>query len=266
MSPKARQPPCARQRGQVVDADGNELDLDKGIFRPRSFTIRLKDVLHGLQSWIPYCLAAAFVFALARIVPVQNSSDVSALSATVRAWGGYFQEQWLAYGIIVACMVWLVSAKRPVYLMDFAVFEPPASWKVTKKEVMELLRLQGCYSEESLEFQERLLERNGTGDNTYWPPSIVQGIRPQVALFRGPDGEPRIPADRRVDNSIDQARAVAEIVMFSWWVLRGAAVAKRAVVILRPALFFVAVCSMDKLIASTGVRPSDIDFLVINCR
>jgi hypothetical protein len=133
-SPKIRQGACHR-RGTVVDDDGNELDQDRQIFTPRSFRIRFLDVFHGVHAWTPYLLGAAFIFAISRIVPdvPKSSSDVSALSVTLQGWGHYFREQWLAYGIIAACMLWLVSVKRPVYLVDFAVFEPPVSWKVSKK-------------------------------------------------------------------------------------------------------------------------------------
>ena len=215
---------CKRRKslsGTVEDAEGNSIDYDRQIFTPRSFRIRLLDVLHGFNMWTPYVLAALFVFAVSRIVPVPTTtSDLSKTSTVLfglaQGWGVYLRQQWLSYSIIAACMYWLVSTKRPVYLIDFAVFEPPKSWVVTKTEVLDLLRRQGCYSEESMEFQARLLERNGTGESTHWPPSIVQLIRPEVALLRDELGQPRIPEDGRVDNSIDQARAVAEVVMFSW--------------------------------------------------
>jgi hypothetical protein len=48
--------------------------------------------------------------------------------------------------------------------MDFAVFEPPASWQVTKAETLELVRMQGCFTEESIEFQAKLLERQRQED------------------------------------------------------------------------------------------------------
>ena len=212
---------CKREKGTVVDAEGNSIDYDRQIFTPRSFRIRFLDVFHGLNMWTPYFLAALFVFAVSRIVHVPTStSDLSESSASLirlsQGWASYLRQQWLAYSIIVACMYWLVSVKRPVYLVDFAVFEPPKSWIVSKSEVLELMRLQGCYSDESMEFQARLLERNGTGEGTAWPPSIVQLIRPEVALLRDEHGTPRIPSDGRVDSSIDQSRAVAEVVMFSW--------------------------------------------------
>jgi hypothetical protein len=59
--------------------------------------------------------------------------------------------------------------------------------------VLELLKMQGVYSPESMDFQAKLLERSGVGDATHWPPSIVQMIRPELALQHDADGKPIIP-------------------------------------------------------------------------
>ena len=82
-----------------------------------------------MNLWTPYFLGALFVFAVSRIVPVpQSTTDLSessvALFGLAQGWGSYLREQWLAYSIIAACMCWLVTVKRPVYLVDHAVFVP----------------------------------------------------------------------------------------------------------------------------------------------
>jgi hypothetical protein len=107
---------------------------------------------------------------------------------------------------------------------------------VTKGEIVELLRRQGVFTEESLEFQAKLLERSGTGEATHWPPSITQFLRPELALRRDAEGKPLVPA--RVDQGIDGARAVAERTMFQ---------------------------VVEKVLASTGTKAREIDFLVVNC-
>lgn len=239
----ARGNSCNRKRGTAVDAEGNVIDHDRQIFTPRSVRIRLLDIFHGLNTWTPHFLAALFVFAVSRIVPVpQSPSDLSATSAALvnlaQGWTTYLQQQWLAYAIILLCMYWLVTSRRQVFLIDHAVFVPPEPWKVSKSEVLKLLRHQGSYTEESMEFQERLLERNGTGEETYWPPSIVHAIRPEVAVLRDEHGAPRVPKDGRVDASYEQSRAVAECTMFA---------------------------CVDDLIKSTGIKIAEIDFLIVNC-
>lgn len=77
----------------------------------------------------------------------------------------------------VVAMVALVVAyvgrtKSAVYCMENVVFVPPESWQVSKKDLVTMMRAQGCFAEESLEFSRRLLERSGTGERTNWPPSM----------------------------------------------------------------------------------------------
>lgn len=77
----------------------------------------------------------------------------------------------LATGILL----WYLGTKeKTVYLLDFATFEPPASWKFKPETILEMLKLQGCYTQESIEFQERMLKQSGCGDSTSWPPGIAR--------------------------------------------------------------------------------------------
>lgn len=69
---------------------------------------------------------------------------------------------------------WLMSRKAPVYLLSFSTFQAPDSWNLTHGMINEILRRQGCFTAESLNFMERILERSGTGQATAWPPGIVQ--------------------------------------------------------------------------------------------
>lgn len=134
---------------------------------------------------------------------VAPAAAVSELVALASSAATHVRGVWYAYAILTAAVYWVLSGKPSVYCMDFAVFEPPASWKVTKAEVLQLVRMQGCFTEESMEFQAKLLERSGVGDATHWPPSIVQLIRPEVALKKDSEGKPVIP--KTCDRSIEGA-------------------------------------------------------------
>jgi hypothetical protein len=50
-----------------------------------------------------------------------------------------FDLGWKATALIVATL-WYFGHMRatPVYLLDFAVFEPPASWRVTHEQLIEV--------------------------------------------------------------------------------------------------------------------------------
>ncbi|KAK9055309.1 hypothetical protein SSX86_026391 [Deinandra increscens subsp. villosa] len=65
------------------------------------------------------------------------------------------------------------SRSRSIYLVDFACFKPPDDLKVTKEEFIELARKSGKFEEASLQFQKKILESSGIGDETYVPKSIM---------------------------------------------------------------------------------------------
>lgn len=82
-------------------------------------------------------------------------------------------------------LVYIFARLEPsVYLLDFCVWEPPEEWKVTHAQLLEMMRQQKCFNEESMNFLTKILARSGTGQATAWPPSIVQCLtdrKPQVA-------------------------------------------------------------------------------------
>ena len=88
----------------------------------------------------------------------------------------------------------LYRREKPVYLIDFATFQPPESWRLSAEQILEILKLQGCFTEESLTFQERMLKQSGCGPLTAWPPGIVRCLQ----------GETR-------DNSPEASRREAEV-------------------------------------------------------
>merc|ERR1719223_1601756 len=60
-----------------------------------------------------------------------------------------------------------------------------------------MMKNQKCFTEDSLKFMSRLLERSGTGQSTAWPPGIVQCLH-----------------DKPTDRSISASRKEAETVIF----------------------------------------------------
>lgn len=50
--------------------------------------------------------------------------------------------------LVIAILIWYINSReKPVYLIDFATFQPPESWKVTPEQVVQMLRNQNCFSE-----------------------------------------------------------------------------------------------------------------------
>ncbi|XP_059644976.1 3-ketoacyl-CoA synthase 10 [Cornus florida] len=69
--------------------------------------------------------------------------------------------------------VYFMSRPRPIYLIDFACYKPHDDLKVSKEEMVELARKSGKFDEASLEFQKRILQSSGIGDESYVPKGVI---------------------------------------------------------------------------------------------
>ena len=123
--------------------------------------------------------------------------------------------------------------KRPVYLLDFAVFEAPEAWKVSHKDIARIIRNLSSdrkryglahHSEMDAQFQQNILANSGTGDTTAWPPGIVQ--------YRDNESGPK----KRI--CMQHTREEAETILYQ---------------------------CMDKLLKKTRVKAEKIDCLIVNC-
>jgi hypothetical protein len=75
--------------------------------------------------------------------------------------------------VLLVLLIWYFTHRDNVYLLDFATFEPPDEWKLSYDQLMEAMRLQNVYTEESLNFMEKMLKQSGTGPRTAWPPVSI---------------------------------------------------------------------------------------------
>lgn len=100
--------------------------------------------------------------------------------------------------LVLAISLWyLLHREKPVYLLDFATFEPPEDWKVSPEQLLDIMRFQDCFSEDSIGFLDRMLKHSGCGPSTAWPPGIVRCLK----------GEP-------ADRTAEAARKESETVIF----------------------------------------------------
>ncbi|XP_065863193.1 3-ketoacyl-CoA synthase 11-like [Euphorbia lathyris] len=95
--------------------------------------------------------------------------------------------------LVVIITVYVMSLPRNVYLLDFSCFKPDPVHKVTKQRYMQLCKESGIFTEETLGFKKRILEKSGFGDMTY-----------------GPHGLMHIP----INMSLPEARKETEMVMY----------------------------------------------------
>ncbi|KAJ7526017.1 hypothetical protein O6H91_17G077900 [Diphasiastrum complanatum] len=88
--------------------------------------------------------------------------------------------------LVFGLTVYVMSRPRPVYLVDFACFKPCENLRVPFSTFMEHSKLSGNFEEKSLEFQQKILERSGLGEQTYLPPAMhYLPPRPSIKAARG---------------------------------------------------------------------------------
>ena len=101
--------------------------------------------------------------------------------------------------LLLVIGAWVIRRNNPIYLMAFATFKAPDDWKLSHDQIVEAMKRQGCFTQDSLDFMRRILERSGTGQATAWPPGIVQCLKEE---------------GKSADRSIEGSRLEAETVIF----------------------------------------------------
>ena len=74
--------------------------------------------------------------------------------------------------VIFISTVYFMSKPRTIYLVDYSCYKPPVTCRVPFATFMEHSRLILKDSPKSVEFQMRILERSGLGEETCLPPAI----------------------------------------------------------------------------------------------
>lgn len=75
--------------------------------------------------------------------------------------------------LVFLCTLYFMTRPQPVYLVDFACYKPDEARKCTRQIFMERSRLTGSFTEGNLEFQRKILERSGLGEDTYLPEAVL---------------------------------------------------------------------------------------------
>ncbi|KAK6792923.1 hypothetical protein RDI58_012004 [Solanum bulbocastanum] len=83
--------------------------------------------------------------------------------------------------LVFGSTVYIMTRPRPVYLVDYSCYKAPEHLKAPYERFMQHSRLTGDFDESSLEFQRKILERSGLGDDTYVPEAMHQ-LPPQPSM------------------------------------------------------------------------------------
>ncbi|XP_050267473.1 3-ketoacyl-CoA synthase 4-like [Quercus robur] len=88
--------------------------------------------------------------------------------------------------LVFGLTVYIMTRPKPVYLVDYSCYKPPDHLKAPSHSFMEHSRLTGDFDDSSLEFQRKILERSGLGDETYVP-EAMHAIPPEPTMAAARD-------------------------------------------------------------------------------
>ncbi|KAJ6936926.1 3-ketoacyl-CoA synthase 4-like [Populus alba x Populus x berolinensis] len=149
-------------------------------------SVNLKYVKLGYHYLITHLLTLCFVPLIAFVIfqaSQLNPNDIHQL---------WLHLQYNLVSVIICSVflvfgatVYIVTRPRSVYLVDYACYKPPAKLQVKYEQFMEHSKLTGDFDDSSLEFQRRILERSGLGEETYVPEAMHYiPPRPSMAAAR----------------------------------------------------------------------------------
>ena len=95
--------------------------------------------------------------------------------------------------IVILATLHFMSRQRKVYLVNFSCYKPDHTLMCSNETFMKATKLTGSFTEESLAFQKKILERSGYGQKTYTAKTFLE-----------------VP----INMSFNEARKEAELVMF----------------------------------------------------
>ncbi|XP_042417020.1 3-ketoacyl-CoA synthase 4-like [Zingiber officinale] len=94
---------------------------------------------------------------------------------------------WLACSafLVFCTAVYVTTRPRPVYLVDYACYRPPPELKAPFRWFVQQAQLCGRFDEWAVEFQRRILERSGLGQDTCLPIALhYSPPRPSMSAAR----------------------------------------------------------------------------------
>jgi 3-ketoacyl-CoA synthase len=168
------------------------------LWDPKSFRIRMINWSHVYSEVYSFYVTTVTIWVLLAAVACQFLSgnyDVASRLSSARALAGdpvFFE----AVAIVVLIVTYFCQRKPSVFCLENCVFVPPKSWSASREDIMTMMKAQGCFSQETLDFLGRVLERSGTSDRTHWPPSMI------------PSRDGVTKADINVDAAREEAKAV----------------------------------------------------------
>ncbi|OEL13134.1 3-ketoacyl-CoA synthase 5 [Dichanthelium oligosanthes] len=121
---------------------------------------------------VPMSLTTAAIVQIARSKPNDLTDRIQALSHSFILLIGLFLSA-------TAVTVYIMHRPRMVYLIDYACFRAPNTYRAPSATFVEHARQVSYFSDRSIRFLTRLLEKSGLGEETSVPPmgSYIEGYK-----------------------------------------------------------------------------------------
>ncbi|GAB4843297.1 3-ketoacyl-CoA synthase 11 [Ancistrocladus abbreviatus] len=76
--------------------------------------------------------------------------------------------------LVFLATFYFMTRPRKVYLVNFACYKPEPARKTSKELFMNRTISAGTFSEENIEFQKKIVDRSGLGQETYFPEAVIR--------------------------------------------------------------------------------------------
>mmetsp|Transcript_7761 Transcript_7761/g.20671 ORF Transcript_7761/g.20671 Transcript_7761/m.20671 type:complete len:559 (-) Transcript_7761:702-2378(-) len=227
--------------------NGNGKPAPGQLFPDYRRTVALKYVSRGLQVAFSYIsltmLATPFVvFGSLELFNLYRQGELQKLVEVAKQTEMTFDMITVMGCIammVVGLLLYFFLRKNPVYLVDFSVFRAnDSSWNATYKRFMNGSFMTRRFTEDSLNFQKKILERSGLGQDTMLPPAMQTMCSLDWKTLELSHDPAQTLASVAPRPGMKLAREEFEVVIFS---------------------------TVQDLLNKTGVRAKDIGILVVNC-
>ncbi|CAN6843763.1 hypothetical protein Bca4012_049678 [Brassica carinata] len=169
--------------------------MPQGLMPEFSTSVKLKYVKLGYQYLVNHFLSLLLIPIMAIItVELLQMGPEEILNVWKSLHFDLVQVLCSSFVVIFISTVYFMSKPRTVYLVDYSCYKPPVTCRVPFATFMEYSRLFLNDKPKRVEFQKRILERSGLGEETCLPPAI-HSIPPTPTM--------------------DEARSEAQMVIFS---------------------------------------------------